>query len=1119
MPSLTPVWSELRRRNVLPVAQTDLAEASRAIMSMHRDAHPSQQTAWSSDFARDYERAFGHHPSSMQGKPAVRAQRHMPEPDTAASMFEQMTAEMQARMQDVERRHADALRDMQIKLERMSGDATRVRPNVPAELTTAFHRIEKGMAHLADRIADAGPDRRRGADAFVFAQPSTVATNFVFNPKPHQPVAPVSIDPPGGRDPWDDDQAEALAQMYECGETGLGLWQGQPLPSAAVMAHQTPAAPPAPATVVAGLGDDRRWLEERLANITEHVAQSIEAARPGAALTTLMDRVDKLEERFGSALGGLATKSDLDAMRVPVKPDVMPEVLGALENQIRELSGHIEQTHQQLSRLDAIEHHLGDLQAFAQASMDAEPVASDMAYHEPVAALPPEDFAKLADMAAERALAKMPAQVLQQTSDPAATAARAETQARIDAVHGMLNEFAAERRKGDQYTTGMLETVQEALIRLIDRVDTIEAGKVAAVAAPVADFQPVAPAEAQLNASVAPQRRREARRVEAAIAPEEPVAEAAAPAAQEVHINDLKDLKIKPRRVPISPAPDAAASSVADASVEPEAKPERRGRPAKAPVANSGMARRGIVMGALVLGLAGVAYVASLMLADRFGPATPTSAPATPSVKPAPPAGIKPMSTEAPASGPPGLVGEPVRAQPGTVPRPPGAPKDGPVLRLPPENQQRSQAPAAPAAQSGATGTESIEDAMKPRKPATVPETVNDDVSLADTDGAMSEALPTAAAFEPARVNTQTAGSPFKPMPGMSLDQTNTAAAVLGINRSAALAANSERLGTQARPASDFSGRFTAPQTTAPIATGSNPTVKAQPVSTGPQAVAPQAPIDTAVTDNVSETAELPPALVGPLSLRMAASKGDPSAAFEVATRLAEGRGIKQDFKQAMTWYQRSANKGFAVAQYRLGTLYERGLGTPVDANRAKVWYKRAADQGNVKAMHNMAVLSAGNGQTAPDYAAASKWFKDAAERGLADSQFNLGVLNESGLGMPKDARAAYVWFSLAARQGDAEATRRRDALLATLDADTLKSAEEQLKGWRSRPVDQRINDARVAGDQWRNQVFNQQEPAALPMPVPPEIQRANAAASAPAAAQAAPAAQPRVIKAPPTIR
>ena len=167
--------------------------------------------------------------------------------------------------------------------------------------------------------------------------------------------------------------------------------------------------------------------------------------------------------------------------------------------------------------------------------------------------------------------------------------------------------------------------------------------------------------------------------------------------------------------------------------------------------------------------------------------------------------------------------------------------------------------------------------------------------------------------------------------------------------------------------------------------------------------------------------------------------------------------------------------------------------------------------------MHNMAVLSAGNGQSAPDYVVAAKWFKEAADRGLADSQFNLGVLNESGLGIVKDSRAAYVWFSLAARSGDAEAARRRDLLLASLDADTLKSADEQARAWRARPVDVKINDPRVAGDQWRMQAQGQSEPTSLAQPVTPEPPRGPvAAASAP---PAAPAIAPRIIRAPAPIR
>ena len=68
-------------------------------------------------------------------------------------LFDQLTHEIQARIADVERRHSEALHEMQAKLERMSSDAERARPAMPPALATAFSRIEAGMADLVDRIA------------------------------------------------------------------------------------------------------------------------------------------------------------------------------------------------------------------------------------------------------------------------------------------------------------------------------------------------------------------------------------------------------------------------------------------------------------------------------------------------------------------------------------------------------------------------------------------------------------------------------------------------------------------------------------------------------------------------------------------------------------------------------------------------------------------------------------------------------------------------------------------------------------------------------------------------------------------------------------------------------
>ncbi len=212
---------------------------------------------------------------------------------------------------------------------------------------------------------------------------------------------------------------------------------------------------------------------------------------------------------------------------------------------------------------------------------------------------------------------------------------------------------------------------------------------------------------------------------------------------------------------------------------------------------------------------------------------------------------------------------------------------------------------------------------------------------------------------------------------------------------------------------------------------------------------------------------KLPPATVGPFSLRLAAGKGDASAQFEVASRLAEGKGLDQDLKEAAEWYHRSAASGFAMAQFRLGTLYERGLGVRRDASRAQAWYERAAAQGNVKAMHNLAVLAASRSPKG-DYESAARWFAAAAEHGLADSQYNLAVLYENGMGVTKDLQKSYAWLLLAAKQGDKDAAERVKVLKPKMSAQDLATAEDSAANWRAKPMKNMANDARFAGQAWR---------------------------------------------------
>jgi localization factor PodJL len=62
-------------------------------------------------------------------------------------------------------------------------------------------------------------------------------------------------------------------------------------------------------------------------------------------------------------------------------------------------------------------------------------------------------------------------------------------------------------------------------------------------------------------------------------------------------------------------------------------------------------------------------------------------------------------------------------------------------------------------------------------------------------------------------------------------------------------------------------------------------------------------------TVQVPPTERLPDAIGGP-ALRAAALKGDPSAAYEIGLRYAEGKGVAANFDEAAKWYDRAAQAG-----------------------------------------------------------------------------------------------------------------------------------------------------------------------------------------------------------------
>jgi localization factor PodJL len=213
----------------------------------------------------------------------------------------------------------------------------------------------------------------------------------------------------------------------------------------------------------------------------------------------------------------------------------------------------------------------------------------------------------------------------------------------------------------------------------------------------------------------------------------------------------------------------------------------------------------------------------------------------------------------------------------------------------------------------------------------------------------------------------------------------------------------------------------------------------------------------------VPPTETLPEGIGG--TLRAAALKGDPTAAYELGLRFTEGKGIAPNLDEAAKWYDRAAQAGVVPAIFRLGTFYEKGLSVKKDADIARRYYLLAAERGSAKAMHNLAVLDADGGGKGANYKNASQWFRKAADRGVADSQFNLGILYARGIGVEQNLAESFKWFSLAAAQGDADATRKRDDIANRLDPQSLAAAKLAIQTFTPEPQpDDAINVATPPG-------------------------------------------------------
>lgn len=835
-------------------------------------------------------------------------------------------------------------------------------------------------------------------------------------------------------EPWDASSAEALMQTYEVEGVARS------------------------ASHLSASGGQQEWLGHRFQDVTERIKRTLSDLKPGSTMRLLEDRLDQFQKHISSALEDVVRRSDLDGLKL-------------IETHINYLGDKLDELERHVSRIDGIEADVRSvmdqvsderiaklLDYDTRFAADLEAVAVRAA-EEVHARLGQDDERARADAKRHdelRALIETSIHDRRKAEVDAATlvgglSGRVNAQSdRYDELKGLLETAIQEQRQNEQTAFGMLDTLQQAMVRILDRMDAVEQQQKPVPAWTVDDSAPMfnepedghyqhafgqhafggepAPAEpasaegrldlASVTEPAFPAPLDTPSELSADLADE-------APASQDEGGSPVdrlrRDFIADARRAKMKAAANRAEASVEKAEASKRAMIET----VRAPMAETApqpSAGSGRLFGASPKLLAGVlalivAINGGILLINRKD----ASRIAAPEITISPSGSISADSNGSDASGSEG------GAQPETTP-------PGPRSELDLDADPSGFAKFIPPAPKDFENTGSAD--SRTASPFGYGDDVLDPPAIETLGENVAPSIP----------GGMTIAKPAGSMP----DDV-----VADIYQQQILASLSGKLGTTA---AGHTPDALLPEKSGRIDTSFTP---------------PDATIESGDIAGRSSALDLPPVTVGPLSLRLAAANGDASAEFEVAARLAEGKGTRQDFADALRWYQRSATKGFAQAQYRLGTLYERGLGVTKDLGRARIWYSRAAEQGNVKSMHNLAVLAAGGESAEPDYATANQWFVKAAEHGLADSQYNLGVLLENGLGVKADRVSAYKWYALAAKSGDTDALSRRDALKGALTAEDLKTGDNQIAAFKARALIPLANDARAAGEDWKKRVNN----------------------------------------------
>jgi len=182
------------------------------------------------------------------------------------------------------------------------------------------------------------------------------------------------------------------------------------------------------------------------------------------------------------------------------------------------------------------------------------------------------------------------------------------------------------------------------------------------------------------------------------------------------------------------------------------------------------------------------------------------------------------------------------------------------------------------------------------------------------------------------------------------------------------------------------------------------------------------------------------------------AEAGDAKAQHNLGACYCEGKGVPQDYKEAVKWYTKSAEQGLEGAQCNLGFCYFHGAGVAKDGKEAAKWLTKSAEQGNAWAQWGLGMCYAKGIGTAKDEKEAVKWYTKSAEQGNWRAQWAIGDCYHAGDGVTNDYKEAVKWYTKSAEAGDVYAQNNLAWVLSTSNDPNIRNGKEAEK-WAQKAI------------------------------------------------------------------